>query len=168
MRYLFYERTVGEDEQYMYLSSMRRAIRLSEKTRREPFLGSTFYVIDMVEPALDDFTYRFVGEQEVGGRACRLVESMPKKPEKEFYGKSVSAVDPKDLVVMRSELYDQKGKLFKVLTVEKLEKIDGFWTALLERMEDVQDQTSSLLETIEITYRVPLTDDTFHVSNLLR
>jgi hypothetical protein len=167
-RYLFYERTVGEDEQYVYMPSMKRAIRLSETSRREPFLSSNFYIIDMVEPALDDFTYRFVGEEEVGGRACRLVESTPKNPAKEFYGRTVSAIDPQDLIVMRTHLYDPKGELTKVLTVEKIEKIDGFWTPLLERMDNIRDKTTSELQTLEIRYREPLTDEIFHISHLVR
>lgn len=167
-RYLFYERTVGQDEQFVWMPTMKRSIRLSETSRREPFLSSTFYIIDMVEPALDDFTYQFVGEKEVGGRACRLIETLPKNPQKEFYGKTVSAVDPVDLVVMQSHLYDPKGELVKVLTIEKIEKIDGFWTPLLERMDNVRDKTTSELQTLEIRYREPLSDETFHISHLVR
>ncbi len=168
VRYLFYDRKLGQDEQFVYIPAMKRVIRLTDKTRREPFLGSTFYVIDMVQPALDDFTYSFVGEETVGGRACRLVQSVPKNPEKELYGKSVFAIDPVDLVVMRVRLYDQRGELFKSLAVEKIEKIDGHWTPLLQRMENVQDHSSSELSTVQIKYGEKLPDDYFHLSYLGR
>jgi hypothetical protein len=168
IRYLFYERTEGQDEQFAYMPSMRRVVRLTEKSRREPFLGSTFYVTDMVAPALDDFTYDFVGEEEVGGRKCRLVQALPKHPEKELYGKSISAIDPVDLVVMRTEFFDQKGKAFKVHHVDRIEKIDGYWTPLLQRMQDVQDRTESRLETTKVEYNAPLDDDVFHIAHLGR
>jgi hypothetical protein len=168
VRYLFYERKVGQDEQFVYIPAMKRVIRLTEKTRREPFLGSTFYVVDMVQPALDDFTYSFVGDDTVGGRACRLVQSVPKNPEKELYGKSVFAIDPHDLVVMRVRLYDRKGELFKLLTVEKIEKIDGYWTPMMQRMENVQDHTVSELRTLKVEYGEKLPDDFFHLSYLGR
>lgn len=168
IRYLFYERTKGQDEQFMYMPTMKRVVRLTEKSRREPFLGSTFYVTDMVAPALDDFTYEFVGEEEVGGRKCRLVQALPKNPDKELYGKSVSAIDPVDLVVMRTELFDKQGRLYKVHVVDRIEKIDGYWTPLLQRMKDVQDETESRLETTKIEYDVPLSNDIFHIAYLGR
>jgi hypothetical protein len=167
-RYLFYERTEGVDEQYTYMPSMKRVIRLAEKNRREPFLGSTFYITDLVAPPIDDFTYKFVGEEEVGGRHCRLVESLPKNPEKELYGKSIFAVDPKDLVIMRSQFFDERSKPFKVLTTEKIEKIDDWWTPLRQRMDNVRDETSSILEVLEIEYRVPMADDIFRIAYLGR
>lgn len=167
-RYLFYERTEGVDEQYTYMPSMKRVIRLAEKNRREPFLGSTFYITDLVAPPLDDFTYEFVGEEDVGGRHCRIVESRPKNPEKELYGKTLFAIDPKDLVIMRSQFFDDRGKPFKVLTTEKIEKIDDWWTPLRQRMDDLRDDTSSTLEVLEIHYRVPLSDEIFRIAYLGR
>jgi hypothetical protein len=164
-RFLFYERTEGVDEQYAYMPSMKRVIRLAEKNRREPFLGSTFFITDLVAPPLDDFTYKFVGEEDVGGRHCKLVESLPKKPEKELYSKTIFAIDPKDLVIMRSEFFEQ-GKPFKRLVTEKIEKIDDWWTPMLERMDNLRDDTSSTLEVLEIHYRVPLSDDIFRIAYL--
>lgn len=167
-RYLFHDRTDGEDEQFMYLPVLQRMVRLSKQTRREPFLGSDFYVHDMIRPALDDFTYAFVGERTVDGRRCRLVESVPKDPERELYGKSIAAVDPQDLLVLRVELYDKENTLFKVLTVERIEKVDGHWTALVQRMENAQDETASRLDILEIQYDVPILDDVFEIAHLLR
>jgi hypothetical protein len=167
-RYLFYERTEGVDEQYTYMPSMKRVIRLAEKNRREPFLGSTFYITDLVAPPLDDFTYRYLGEEDLGGRHCRLVESLPKNPEKELYGKTIFAVDPKDLVIMRSEFFDERSRRFKVLTTLKIEKIDDWWTPLRQRMDNVLDDASSTLEVLEIQYRVPLSDDVFRIAYLGR
>ena len=64
------------------------------KTRREPFLGSTFFVDDSIERPIDDYTYRFVGDETVGQRTCRLVEVKPIHPERELYGRVVVAIDP--------------------------------------------------------------------------
>lgn len=168
VRYLFYERSTGVDEQFTYLPLLRRVIRLSEKTRREPFLGSTFYVNDMIAPSVDDFVYRFVGEEEIDQRHCRLVESVPRDPERELYGKTIFAIDPNDLVIMRTQLFDRELRSAKVLTTERIEKIDGFWTPLLQRMKDQRDDTESLLETVEINYRAPLGDELFDLAYIGR
>jgi negative regulator of sigma E activity len=152
----------------MYVPFMKRILRLSEKTRSEPFLGSTFYVNDIVEPPIDDYTYAFVGTDTVGQRSCQLVESVPKNAEGKTYGKSVFAIDPIDLVVLRVQLYDHDGKLLKVHTVDKLEKVDGYWTPRMQTMQNVQESGASELETLEIQYNAPIGDEVFREAHLGR
>ena len=93
---------------------------------------------------------------------------MPKNTARDTYGKSVIAIDPIDLVVVRAQLYDHDGKLLKVHTVDKLEKIDGYWTPRLQTMQNVQESTSSELETLEIHYNAPIGDDVFREAHLGR
>jgi hypothetical protein len=52
--------------------------------------------------------------------------------------------------------------------MEKVEKIDDWWTPLRQRMDNLRDETTSKLEILEIQYRVPLSDDLFHISHLGR
>jgi len=167
-RYLFYDRNKRRDEQFVYLPFMKRIVRLSDKTRREPFLGSTFYVNDILEPAIDDYTYRFVGDDVVEQRKCRLVESLPKDPERETYSKTIMAIDPLDLVVLRVQLFDKDGQLLKVHTIETLEKIDGYWTPRQQVMHNVQDDEKSQLHTVAVQYNAGLGDDIFHEAYLGR
>ncbi len=167
-RYLFYDRSKRRDEQFAYFPFMKRIVRLSEKSRREPFLGSTFYVDDIVEPAIDDYTYRFVGDAVIQQRNCRLVESLPKDPERATYSKSILAIDPVDLVIMRVELFDKQGKLLKVHTVETLEKIDSYWTPRKQVMRHVQDNESSELTTVAVQYNAALGDEIFREAYLGR
>jgi hypothetical protein len=167
-RFLFYDHGARRDDQFMYLPFMKRVVRLTEKTRREPFLGSTFYVDDMIDRELDDFTYRFVGEDTVHQRACKLVEATPKDPAAEAYSRAIFAIDPVDLVVMRAQLFDHDGKLQKIQTTETIEKIDGYWTPRLQTMENVQDSEKSQLTTLETTYNAPIGDDIFREAYLGR
>jgi hypothetical protein len=167
-RFLFYDHSERRDDQFMYLPFMKRVVRLTEKTRREPFLGSTFYVDDMIDRQLDDFTYRFDGEETVHQRVCKLVEATPKDPASETYSRAILAVDPVDLVVMRARLFDHSGNLLKVQTTETIEKVDGYWTPRLQTMENVQDKEKSELTTLETTYNAPIGDDIFREAYLGR
>jgi hypothetical protein len=166
-RYLLFERPQGRDEQFLYIPTMQRVMRLSESTRREPFLGSTFYIVDLIQPALDDFTYAFVGDETVQGRACRLVEAVPKHPEREFYERSVFAIDPADLVAVRVALADADGP-FKVLHVDALERVEGNWTAMRQRMVNTRTDETSTLVVERIDYDAPVPDETFTVGHLGR
>jgi hypothetical protein len=57
-RYLFLERTEGSDRQFMYLPKLTaRVIEVMDAARHEPFLGSDFYVSDLMAPDVAAFTY---------------------------------------------------------------------------------------------------------------
>jgi outer membrane lipoprotein-sorting protein len=165
-RFLLYDRVVGRDEQFMYVPAMRRTIQVNNETRKQPFLGSDFYIYDMVRPEFDAYNYAFVGEEDVGGRHCKLVESIPKATEEDLYGKTITAIDPKDALVLRTQFFDKQGKVFKVWTIEKLEKIDGNWTPLVQKMKNVQDHHESQLQLNEVKYNAQLPDEIFERSYL--
>ncbi|GIW40990.1 MAG: hypothetical protein KatS3mg076_1567 [Candidatus Binatia bacterium] len=167
-RFLFFERTEGRDEQFIYVPALRRAIRIADETRKQPFLGSDFYVSDLVAPDLAEYDYRYVGEETLDGRKLRLVEALPKSLEGQLYGKVVMAIDPADLVVLRTEFFDLEGKPLKVWRVTKLEKIEGFWTPVEQTMENLKSGTKSTLVTTDVTYDVDLPDNIFSRSYLSR
>lgn len=167
-RFLFFERVNSPDEQHMYIPLVKRAIQIADETRKQAFLGSDFYVSDLVAPELDAYDYKYVGEDEILGRKCKMVEATPKRLENEVYSKSIGCVDPTDFLVLRTQLFDKKGELLKVATMEKVEKVDGIWTAMEQKMENVQEKTTSTITIKEIHYNVELPDDIFSRSRLLR
>jgi outer membrane lipoprotein-sorting protein len=122
----------------------------------------------MVRPELDAFTYRFAGEENVSGRRCRMVEAAPKSPENELYSKTIAAIDPVDLLTMRVQFFDPKGKLLKIWTLEKVEKVDGVWTPLVQRMESVQEKHDSRLTLTDVKYNVTVPESTFTRTHLTR
>jgi len=165
-RFLLLDRAVGRDEQFIYVPSIKRTIQVSAETRKQPFLGSDFYVYDMVRPEFDAYTYSFAGEETVAGHACKLVQSVPKNAAEDLYSKTLVAIDPTDLTVWRTQFFDQSGKLFKVWTLEKLDKIDGNSTPSTQKMVNVQDKHESELQLLEVKYNPDLPDEMFQRSYL--
>jgi outer membrane lipoprotein-sorting protein len=168
-RYLLLERTVGPDRQFMYLPALTsRVIEVTDEARREPFLGSDFYVSDLIAPDVNSFTYAFVGDEEIKGHKCRLVEAKVKEGAAAPYPRTVFAIEPDALVVWRAQAYDAKDKLFKVWTLEKLEVIDGQKTPVEQTMRNVQANSESTLVLTNVKYGVDLPDSTFSKSRLAR
>jgi hypothetical protein len=168
-RYLLLERTEGSDRQFMYLPALtRRVIEVSDEARREPFLGSDFYVADLIAPDVHAFTYAFLGEEDVAGHRCRLVEATVKPDAAAPYPKTVFAIEPTALVIWRGRAFDGAGKLFKEWTLEKLEVIDGHKTPLAMRMRNVQAETESTLTLADVRYGADLSDGLFTKQRLSR
>ncbi len=168
IRFLFLEHTDREPEQYIKIAAARNAVKVKDQVRKQPFLESDFYVSDLVEPQLSAYTYRFVGEEELLGRKTKLVEAVPKNSANEIYSKTVIAIDPEDLLILKRSFYDLNGELQKVWTIDEVEQVDGTWTIRDQRMTTVKDGTTSRLTTPEIKYDVELKDSMFTPEYLRR
>lgn len=168
IRFLFLEHPNGQPEQFIKIAAARNAVQVKDQVRKQPFLESDFYVSDLVEPPVDAYTYKFVGEEELLGRKTKLVEAVPKDSANEIYGKTVIAIDPTDLLILKRSFYDLKGNLQKVWTIDQVEKVDGIWTIRASTMTNVPDKTTSTLKTPEIRYDVELSDSIFTPEHLRR
>jgi hypothetical protein len=73
----------------------------------------------------------------------------------------VLAIDPADALIMRTQFFDLKGKLLKVWTIDKIEKVQGYWTPRMHSITNVQDNTSSKLEVNEVKYGGDIPDEVF-------
>jgi outer membrane lipoprotein-sorting protein len=168
IRFLFLERPSGEHEQYIKVKASRQAVRVQEGVRTQPFLGSAFYVSDLVMPQLDDYTYKYLGKDVLNGRSVTLVEMTPKDANTSVYGKTVLALDPKDKLVLRREFFDKNGEKLKVWTIDKVEQIDGIWTLSGQEMRNLKDNAKSRLDISEVKYNAELPDVMFTPKYLLR
>jgi hypothetical protein len=168
IRFLFLEHLDKPSEQYIKVTASRRAVLVADEVRKQPFLGSAFYVADLIEPPLDAYTYKFAGDDTVLDRQCKLVEATPHKPAEALYSKTIACLDPKDLLALRREFFDGKGRLLKVWEVKKVEKHDGNWTIMDQNMTNVQEQTTSRLETQKVDFNVVLSDSMFTPNYLLK
>lgn len=168
IRFLFLERASQPNEQYIKVKASRNPVRVQEGIRTQPFLGSAFYVSDLVLPEVENYTYKYLGKDVVGGRSVTLVEMTPKDPAKEVYAKTVLALDPKDLLIMRREFFDKNGDRVKVWTIDKVEQIDGIWTLTGQEMQDLKGKTKSRLDVSEIKYNAELPDVMFTPKYLTR
>lgn len=168
VRFLFLESLDKPPVQYLRVPTSPRHLLVADDVRMRPFLNSAFYVADFVEPALDDFNFAIVGEEEILGRKCKMVEAVPKDPSKAVYGKTIVGIDPKDSLILKRDFYDHDGKLFKQWTADAVEKISGHWTQLKQTMSNIEDGIESRLEIVEIKYDVDLDDSMFKPDYLLQ
>lgn len=168
MKFLFIERPDAPPQQYMKVSFSKRPVEILGAIRQRPFLGSTFYIADLVEQRLDDYTYSFAGSESVLGRTCRLVESVPKDTHDPLYSKTVIAIDPTDAVVLKRVFFGKDGKPVKRWVVEQLEKIKDFPTLMVQQMTDLPTNEEWVLRIREIDYGVDLPDSMFKESYLAR
>ena len=159
-----YDDSSKSDDRWLYMPALKKAKRISGSSNQDYFMGTDFTYDDISGHKIDDYTYTLLAEENVDGKNCWKVESVPVK--KSMYSKYISWIDKESLVQVKAEFYDEQGSLLKVLTVSGIEKKDGFWTAGKMEMNNLQKKHTTVIETLKHEFNKTIPDSYFRVSSL--
>ena len=134
-----------EDDQWIYLPTLKRTKRISSGSKSDYFMGSDFTYDDLGDRHPNEDNHKLLRSESIGGKEFYVVESTPKEANY-MYSKTITWVMKDNFLGMRREFYDTKGKLLKTLTILKFEKINGFWTILKTEMHNVQKNHKTIME----------------------
>ncbi len=127
-----YKDSNKDDDQWLYLPALKKTKRIASTDKSGSFMGSDFSYADMTDRNVQDYNYNIKKETKVRGKDVWILEVIPKtqKTIDEYgYSKSYMFVRKDNFMVMQSINFLTDGKK-KFMTVKKMEKIDGIWTAL--------------------------------------
>jgi len=119
-----------DDDQWLYLSALKKTKRIASTDKSGSFMGSDFTYADMTDRPLDAYDYRLMKEDEVDGAKVWQIETIPKTDreiEETGYTKSIVFVRQDNDVVIRAVNWLKKGNRLKYFDVKRLERIDGIW-----------------------------------------
>ena len=169
--FLLLEHRNRDDDRYLYLPALRRVKRIVASGKKGNFMSSDFTYYDIGEPKLDDFKYRFLGEETFRGVKCLKIEatsSSPKVIEETGYSKIIYWVDPDKKIILKAEYYDERGKLQKILNINKHKLINGVYFATDMVMRDVQISHISRIKFSNIKINESIPEKYFSVKFLRR
>ena len=148
-------------EQWIYLPALKRVKRITTSDADQSFLGTDFTYADMGATKIDQSTYSLLREEKLKGNMCWVIETIPMASAGSDYSKKISWVSKEMLLPIYVEMFDKEGKLIKKLTTDNIEKIQGFWTPRVSKMENVQSEHSTILTMDKIVYEENLPDGIF-------
>ncbi len=155
-RFLVKENETGDDK-WIFMPALGKVRRIAASDGDSAFMGTEFTYDDMSGGDIDDDMHELLREEEMAGYNCYVVESIPKDPKDSQYSRRVQWVVKDDDILMpiKVELYSKKGELNKILTINELEYIDGFWIPNSTKMENLLSKRSSEINNkkIEINKR---------------
>ena len=130
-------------------------------------MGTDFTYNDMQSREVDEDTHTFLREEKYGSWNCYVVESIPKDPSSSQYSKRIQWIIKDTWVPVKGELYDKENRLLKVMNIERLENVQGIWTPINTRMENVQTGHATELNIQKLVYNQDIAEGLFTV-NFLR
>lgn len=127
--------TAGASDQIsLYLPKIRRARKIAQSDRGQPFMESEFSYADFSGDSLDEGTSHREKDGAVNGKPAFVLSGAPPNG---TYKKVVASIDPATYIPLRVEYYDDQG-LLKVYTVQKVEPRDGRTLATEMTMENMR------------------------------
>jgi Outer membrane lipoprotein-sorting protein len=146
-RFLTKENKDRDDDQWIFLPALNRVRRIAASDGGGSFMGTEFTYHDLESRELDDYSYKYLGKETVQGYECYRVETHPKPGIDSPYAKTISWVTVEEEIsaVMKAEIYESETKLLKVMTVEDISEVSGYWIPVKIVMTNTQNQRSTAL-----------------------
>ena len=124
---LTYDYENKDDDMWLFMPALRKTRRIVSSEKSKNFMGSEFSYADMTPPALNDFTYKILGEEDVENISCWKIELTPVNEniaDENGFSKRISYIGKSDFVIRKSIYYDLDGELLKELTVKEIKELD--------------------------------------------
>ena len=156
-----------DSDSWLYLPAMKKVRRVSGSNKDDDFQGTDFSYDDIGTRSLSKDTFAILGEEAVNGVNCWILEAKA-KDEKAKVSRRVSWINKETYVSQKAEYYDRQNNLFKVLTCENIQKINGCWATQKMTMKNVQTNHQTVYELQNIKFDIPIDTNYFTVSALER
>jgi outer membrane lipoprotein-sorting protein len=165
MTFMVWKYAARDDDRWLFVPAIRQVRRLAANDSRSSFVGSDFTYEDVSGRDVAADTHTLLREEPLDGRACYVIESVPKDADVE-YQRKVSWIDKQTFLSMKEEYYDRRGELARVYTTEEVRDVGGYPTATRRLMRDIatEHRTEVTFEAVE--YDVGLSEDVFSERSL--
>jgi outer membrane lipoprotein-sorting protein len=157
---------------WMFFPRTQRVRKLATHAKKQKMQGSDFSYEDMGSGGefKEDFAAKRLEDEEKNDHDCYKVE-LTRKPDSDIsYSRLLIWVIKENYYPIVIEYYDEKDPTYlqKTLTQSNIEVIDGIPTAKNMVMRNLNDQTQTVMEILEIEYDVDLDDRLFTERSLKR
>ncbi len=154
------------DDRWLYLPAMKKTRRISgTSAKKEYFMGSDFTYDDLGNRDVDADVHKLLREETINGQLCWVVESTQKDND-DVYSKKVGWIRNDNYMAVKVEYYDKQGSILKILEVNEIKKVDGFWTAAQMTMTNKLRDHKTIIRFESMAFNIAIDDQMFTVNSL--
>ncbi len=158
-----------DDDQWLYLPSLKRVKRISSSGQSASFMGSEFSFEDLGSQELEKFVHKWLRDEKILGEDIWVIERTPKR--KSSYSKEIIFMSQNKMNPLKIEYYDRKEQLLKIAEFfdYKLFKINGkdVWKANKIVMKNIQTKKESQFIWNTRDFNVKFSESEFDSTSLL-
>ncbi|MDR0320944.1 MAG: outer membrane lipoprotein-sorting protein [Treponema sp.] len=161
-RFLTIDNVSGSSDRWIFLPSLNRVRRIVASESGGSFMGTDFSYDDISatdrEVGLDVHT--LLREENFNGTACYVIQSVP-RDNSYPYSRTISWIDKQSNLIYKSEFYDRRGNLVKLLEMLDYRVMQGQLTPMQMRISTVAAGTSTTIYMEIIKYNDPIPESVF-------
>ncbi|HYD79454.1 MAG TPA: outer membrane lipoprotein-sorting protein [Paucimonas sp.] len=126
------------------------------------FFGTEFFVDDTLLKKVEEWDFTMVGEDTQDNRPAWVIECVPKprRAKKTQYGKTNIWIDKERYVVLREDIYNKAGKLYRQRLNKDFNFIDNrVWISKRQMMNNFATNRITVVQNISATYNKEVPDE---------
>jgi hypothetical protein len=161
-RFLTVDNTSGNSDRWIFLPALGRVRRIAASESGGSFMGTDFSYDDISatdrEVGLDNHT--LMGEETLNGIVCYVIQSVPKDSSYP-YSKTVSRIGKQNSLIYKSDLYDRRGTLVKVLEMSDYREVQGRLTPMQMKISTLAAGSNTTIFMDIVKYNDPIPESVF-------
>jgi outer membrane lipoprotein-sorting protein len=166
-RFLTMDTAGGGQDQWIFLPSLGRVRRIAASESGGSFMGTDFSYDDISsldrEISLD--THTLLREETLNGKSCYVIQAVPKDNSYQ-YSKTITWIDKTGFLIYKSELYNRRGELAKVMEMSDFKDVQGRLTPMQTKISTAGAGTSTTIYMEIIKYDDPIPEGVFTTAYL--
>ena len=158
-------------EMWSWNPSINRLIKLPPSMMSQGWMGSDYTNDDILKESsiVKDYTHEIIGEEMIMGKSCYKIKMVAKADAAVVWGHQVRWIDKKDLLVLKTELYDEDGYFVRTELGSEIKVMDGrVIPTRLELLPAEEKGNKTIVEIKDIKFNVSIDDDFFSQQNMKR
>ncbi len=151
------------DNLWIYFPDEDDTVKISGHMLKEGMMGSDVSYEDALDADVlaDKYDIQVVGEEEVDGRLCYVVELKAKVRKVPYFSRKIW-VDKTWFIAWREEMYGKSGKLLKVARTLKVKEIGGRYIPVRTEVASALKKNSrTIFEMLNVSFDIPVPEDLF-------
>jgi outer membrane lipoprotein-sorting protein len=166
-RFLTMDTASGGTDQWIFLPSLGKVRRIAASESGGSFMGTDFSYDDIssMDRDISLDTHTIVREETLDGNPCYVIQSVPKDSSYQ-YSKSITWIDKAGFLIYKSEMYNRRGELVKVMEMSDFKDVQGRLTPTQTKISTVTAGTSTTIYMEIIKYDDPIPEGVFTTAYL--
>ncbi|MCX8056300.1 MAG: outer membrane lipoprotein-sorting protein [Ignavibacteria bacterium] len=160
-----------KNEIWNYLPTVQKIIKIPPSMMNQSWMGSDFTNDDLVRSSsyVDDYTHKLLSEEKFSGYDCYKIESIPKPNAGIVWSKVVSFISKNSYMQLKSEFYDENGKLIKIFVGSEIKNMSGKTIPTKWEMIPLDKEGSkTVIEYQKIEWNIKIDESFFSQQNMTR
>ena len=163
MVFMVWKNIDKDDDRWLYMASLDLVKRIAASDKRTSFVGSDFVYEDVSGRSLDEDEHSLVEHKD----GYYKINNVPKNPGDVEFTHYDIWINDQTFLPEKAEYY--KGDtLYRTVSTEKVEVIDGFPTVLESKVENLETGGTTINTFSNVQYNLGIPDDIFSERYLRR